>query len=313
MKLKAAFFVLLATLVFVPSLHAQDQFGDPTASQVVVENISPADTLKLIQKKDTSYVLVDTQPPEAFEEEHVVGAVNFPWVDRITPPISLPRNKMLIVYCACNHDEDSIDMVKKLAEFGYLNTKVLEGGWFKWQDLKYPTAGTKASPVIGRPKVYSRPMEALASGRQAGEPIPSFRIIDVTGKYKGQPACYVCDYQEKPEVVAFFKDASPETEVLIVKLNSLAKQQPKLNFEVIMIEPTSKDWLEQLAIRDNVTIPLTYLQNGQKDVGIRVAKLNLEASNTVVLGVNRKVVVNFVNLDGASFQQLSDAAVEMLR
>jgi rhodanese-related sulfurtransferase len=29
-------------------------------------------------------------------------------------------------------------MTKKLRQFGYFRTKVLEGGWFKWLELGYP-------------------------------------------------------------------------------------------------------------------------------------------------------------------------------
>ena len=55
---------------------------------------------------------------------------------------------MLVLYCPCNHDEDSLDMYKKLAEFGYLNTKILEGGWYKWVALKLPVDGTDAANAI---------------------------------------------------------------------------------------------------------------------------------------------------------------------
>jgi 3-mercaptopyruvate sulfurtransferase SseA len=30
-------------------------------------------------------------------------------------------------------------MARKLSLVGYLNVKVLKGGWFKWLDLKYKT------------------------------------------------------------------------------------------------------------------------------------------------------------------------------
>jgi rhodanese-related sulfurtransferase len=318
--MKIAILALFAILFFVPTIYAQQDnpFGDPSTDNIVIEYVKPVEMLKLMQEDgNPSYVLVDTQPPEAFAEGHIKGAINYPWTDHLSLPVTLPRNKMLILYCACNHDEDSIDMVKRLAQFGYLNTKVLEGGWFKWELLNYPQEG---KPVV-QPKGDITPAEqaritpfpVLVSGRQVGEPIPSFRVIDVTGKYKGQPSCYVCDYGEKPEVVAFFKTASPETEALIVKLNQLAKQQPTLNFEVILVAPTAKLWLERLAVRDKITIPLTYLRDGQKDIGIHVAKLNLATLNTTVIGTNRLVVANFVNLNPMNFWKLSEAAKAMLK
>lgn len=135
--MRAAILALLLAALVAPAL-AQD---DPTA-QVEVQFVKPEAVLKMITDKATDFVLVDTQPEEAYEDERIVGAVNYPWVDHVKPPVPLPRDKTLILYCACAHDEDSIDMTKKLAEFGYLNSEVLEGGLFKWEDLKYPVEGT---------------------------------------------------------------------------------------------------------------------------------------------------------------------------
>ena len=128
----------------------QQGFGDPTAetANLPIDFIKPADVEKALADKSAKFVLVDTQPAEAFAEGHIPGAINFPWVPKVTPPISLPRFKELVFYCPCNHDEDSIDMIKKLREFGYLDTKVLEGGWYKWVALKYPVEGTDAANAV---------------------------------------------------------------------------------------------------------------------------------------------------------------------
>lgn len=93
---------------------------------------------KLIDSKATDIVIVDNQPAESFDEGHIPGAINFPWADEIKPPVKLPRNKILIMYCPCMEEEDSIDMANKLKQFGYSNFKMLKGGWFRWEELKYP-------------------------------------------------------------------------------------------------------------------------------------------------------------------------------
>ena len=207
--------------------------------------------------KPRSFVLVDTQPAEAFAEGHIPGAINYPWVPKVTPPIDLPRFKELVFYCPCNHDEDSIDMVKKLREFGYLDSKVLEGGWYKWVALKYPVAGTDAANAIkeadaaaangsnssnagnaanssasattaaapAATETAATSSGPITSGRPVGAVTPSFRVIDVTGKYKGQDTCYVCEYGEAPTVIGFFNGPSDQAADLIVKLNSLAEKE----------------------------------------------------------------------------------------
>ena len=108
------------------------------ASAQEVQSIKPEELKKLIESK-ADILVVDNQPKGAYDMGHIPGAVNFPWAMQIKVPVNLPRNKMLILYCACSHEEDSTDMAEKLMrEFGYNNMKVLEGGWLRWVELGYP-------------------------------------------------------------------------------------------------------------------------------------------------------------------------------
>jgi rhodanese-related sulfurtransferase len=312
-------------------------FDDPEAMAAPpAQFITPADVKKLMDNKDTSFVLVDTQPEEAFAEGHAPGAINYPWVSQVKPPIPLPRNKTLILYCPCTHDEDSLDMYKKLAEFGYLNTKILEGGWYKWVALKYPVEGTDAADAIkmadaaasngsssaaasaagSAPAAAAQPAVAsgpLVSGRQVGAVTPSFRVIDVTGKYKGQDTCYVCEYGEAPTVIGFFQKPSDEAAALIVKLNALVTSKKNLKGFVVMVAgPDTKDWLEKLAADKGITIPMVYLAKGPQDLGVRVYKINTQAENTFLVNDKRQVESNFVNVTGDTFQQVADSTNKML-
>ena len=104
-----------------------------------VPHISPAELKHLIETT-ADIVIVDTQPKEAYEIGHIKGAINSPWASDIKSPDNLPKNKELVLYCNCTHEEDSIDTATHLmTKFGYTNVKVLEGGWSKWQSLGYPT------------------------------------------------------------------------------------------------------------------------------------------------------------------------------
>jgi rhodanese-related sulfurtransferase len=315
---------------------AQPGFDDPTAMAAPpAQFITPADIKKMMDNKDTSFQLVDTQPEEAYAEGHIPGAINYPWVQQVKPPIPLPRNKMLVLYCPCNHDEDSLDMYKKLAEFGYLNTKILEGGWYKWVALKLPVDGTDAASAIkmadaaaangttsseggaapaatasAQPAVASGP---LVSGRQVGAMTPSLRVIDVTGKYKGQDTCYVCEYGAAPTLIGFFNKPSDQAADLIVKLDALVKSQKNLKGFVVMTEGAdTKEWLEKLAADKGIQIPLVYFAKGNQDLGMRLYKLAPAADNTILVNDNRQVVANFVNINGSTFTQVQDAAVKML-
>ncbi|HEX4074234.1 MAG TPA: rhodanese-like domain-containing protein [Candidatus Acidoferrales bacterium] len=336
--------LLVAGLAFCSSSAlAQDDLGMPDDASMTPPPtfIKPAEVLKMMQDKDTSFVLVDTQPEEAFADGHIPGAINYPWVPQVKPPISLPRDKMLVFYCPCNHDEDSIDMYKKLAEFGYLNAKILEGGWYKWVALKYPVDGTDAadaikmanaaaangstadasSPALAATSAGAAPADTavastsgpLTSGRPVGAVTPSLRVIDVTGKYKGQDTCYVCEYGTAPTVIGFFQKPSDQAAALIVKLNTLVQSNKNLKGFIVMINgPESKDWLTKLAADKGITIPMVYLAKGTQDTGMRLYKLNPSADNTILVDDNRQVFANFVNTTDTSFQQVVDASTKML-
>jgi rhodanese-related sulfurtransferase len=105
----------------------------------VPDFITPEEVKKSIDAHAPGMVIVDTAAPPVWEDEHIPGAVNFPYSKNITAPVPLPRDKMLVIYCACKDHEDSTDVARQLSLLGYRNVKVLKGGWFKWVDLKYKT------------------------------------------------------------------------------------------------------------------------------------------------------------------------------
>ena len=84
------------------------------------------------------------QPKAVYDIEHIPGAINFPWATQIKGPVNLPRDKVLILYFACDHEEDSTHVAKQLINnFGYKNIKLLDGGWLRWIGLGYPAARSK--------------------------------------------------------------------------------------------------------------------------------------------------------------------------
>jgi len=113
-----------------------------TAAWVYAEDfahISPEALKKLIESGDRCILIVDVQPKEAYVLGHIKGAINFPWESDLKNPGDLPRDKTLILYCDCTHEEDSQDVAAQLKEkWGFTNIKLLEGGWSGWQKLGYP-------------------------------------------------------------------------------------------------------------------------------------------------------------------------------
>jgi rhodanese-related sulfurtransferase len=113
----------------------------------VPDFITPEEVKKSIDEHSAGMVIVDTAAPPVWEEEHIPGAVNFPYSKDIHAPVPLPRDKMLVIYCACKDHEDSTDVARQLSLLGYRNVKVLKGGWFKWVALKYKTESKEDTKV----------------------------------------------------------------------------------------------------------------------------------------------------------------------
>jgi len=104
-----------------------------------IRYITPEALKELIEKDDDTILIVDTQPKAAYKIGHIKGAINFPWAPEIKSPADFPRDRILVLYCDCTNEEDSIDMAKQLLRnWEYVYVRVLKGGWFQWQKLGYP-------------------------------------------------------------------------------------------------------------------------------------------------------------------------------
>jgi sulfur-carrier protein adenylyltransferase/sulfurtransferase len=114
------------------------------ASAQEIPQVKPEELKKLIENGDQNMVIIDVQPKGAYDMGHVKGAINFPWAPTLKSNGNLPKDKTLILYCDCAHEEDSTDVATQLKEnWGYMNIKLLEGGWSKWREAGYPMEKNK--------------------------------------------------------------------------------------------------------------------------------------------------------------------------
>lgn len=155
----------------------------------------------------------------------------------------------------------------------------------------------------------------VVSGLPVGATTQSIPVSDVTGPYKGQLICYVCDYDKAPDVLAFFRDTSDATAKQIVQLNDLYLKNKSRNFRavaMIIAGESSKKWLEDLNRSAHLEIPLTYFRKGPKDAAARVYNLNPAVANTFLVTVNRSVVANISGIEPDQFNRVAEATSEML-
>jgi len=153
------------------------------------------------------------------------------------------------------------------------------------------------------------------SGLEIGAPTASIPVVDVTGAYKGQRICYVCEFQDDPNVLAFFRDTGDETADLILQLNELYLRNKDNNFKAVAAIVAGEEataWLEDLNASADIEIPLVVLRRGPRDVAVRLYKLNPDVDNTFLVTVNRFVAANVADIAPGEFGRVADATAQML-
>lgn len=78
---------------------------------------------------------------------------------------------------------------------------------------------------------------------------------------------------------------------------------------VIAVGPDKKPELEEWVRKNNITLPLGFLPDGQLP---RAYRINPEADNTVMVHKRNTVTARFVNLTEKDEQKLVDAVAEIL-
>ena len=153
------------------------------------------------------------------------------------------------------------------------------------------------------------------SGLEVGAPTQSIPVLDITGEYKGKRICYVCEFQDDPNVLAFFRDTGDETAEFIKQLNDLYLENKDSGFKAVAIIVAGEDaapWLEELNESADIDIPLTVFRRGPRDVAARLYELDLDVENTFFVTVNRFVDANVAGIRPDEFGRVVDATVAML-
>ncbi len=141
--LLSALFVLSALVLFPLSSAAQDEKN--AAELAKVPRMTVEELKKLIDKK-SDVVIVDTRDSSSYELGHIKGAVNIYYnptgdpADREMTLVALPMDKPIVIYCACQNEEESAPMALELWHLGYDHDKVLalKGGSIRWEEIGYP-------------------------------------------------------------------------------------------------------------------------------------------------------------------------------
>ena len=149
-----------------------------------------------------------------------------------------------------------------------------------------------------------------------GETTQSFTVMDITGAYKGKRICYVCEFQDEPNIIGFFQNTGEKTAEFIMQMNDLYLKNKDRHLKavaVIVAGMDAKPWLEELNAAKKIEIPLVVLRKGASDLAVRLYRLNPEVENTFLVNINRKVIANVSGIETDKFNMVADAATQMLK
>ncbi len=145
-KCRAVLISVAVTLWALPYSTAMttQQTDRPWEREVSREKITFITPKEIEAKRDQweSLVILDVREPRFWFEEHIPGAIQFPYETLVLNWKDLPKdkNRQIIVYCAEPGCPSALQAAQLLIWHGYTNVKVLQDGVEGWKKDGFYTA-----------------------------------------------------------------------------------------------------------------------------------------------------------------------------
>ena len=126
-------FCLATTNVRATLLSVPRQVSPPQIDRISAEELKS----KLARKKPLTIIDVRASNAYITSDQKIKGAIRVK-LRRLKyrlslPPLKdIPRDREVITYCACSHEETSIRAAQLLLAAGFKNVRALKGGWDAW-------------------------------------------------------------------------------------------------------------------------------------------------------------------------------------
>lgn len=97
-----------------------------------------ADQLKAKLARNEQITIIDVRDTQSFLNNNKIKGSIHVKLRRLSyrlsmPPLkNAPRDREVVTYCACSHDEASIRAAQLLLDAGFKRVYVLQGGWQMW-------------------------------------------------------------------------------------------------------------------------------------------------------------------------------------
>lgn len=101
-----------------------------------VPKISVADAKKEVDAGTA--VIVDSRNELVYKMEHITGSISVPNGSPKEKYDTVPKDKKVIVYCACNGEGTSVNLAYQMNHAGFPNTYAMVEGFQGWKTAGYP-------------------------------------------------------------------------------------------------------------------------------------------------------------------------------
>jgi rhodanese-related sulfurtransferase len=139
----------------------------PTPRPDGVGLVTVEELARLIERGEA--VALDVRGSVEFEMGHIKGARLMPLGLVASRASELPKDKLIVPYCACSAEQISARAVQELKKQGFENAAALVGGWDEWVKAGLPVEGTGESP---QSQQSPRASGAGAGGGRGGRVAP---------------------------------------------------------------------------------------------------------------------------------------------
>ena len=105
----------------------------PPAKPAEIERITPEELKSKIEKNEP-VTIIDARSKSSYgpSDKKIKGAVRIGEENVAARSKDIPRDKEVVVYCACPDDGTSVRVARQLLELGFKRARALKGGWNAW-------------------------------------------------------------------------------------------------------------------------------------------------------------------------------------
>ena len=120
-------------------IKARTSFGTEAGNYPAASpDFISAEKLKAKLTRDEAVTIIDVRDTQSYLNNNRIKGSIYVKLRRLAyrltmPPLKdLPRDREVVTYCACPHDEASIHAAQILTDAGFKRVQVLQGGWQMW-------------------------------------------------------------------------------------------------------------------------------------------------------------------------------------